>query len=663
MAIPNILVETENGWALAPWVTEVAGLLGDTVAANLNELVPEPEGGGTATAVTLSDAAPDPLPSPLVQTVFNITASSGNGTVATITAVNTLVAGQQVTIEGTAESELNGQTSTVLSTGLSNTQFQVPVGATWSNPHDSGTATVALAAQDSTPTLYIEGESGDWIPAAGVDYQTPVTGAAWTAGYPYELDQYIVDPKGYIQGVVASTGNSGATEPAWNEAVQGTTVDNAVTWMNFGYGGDAATLTFYRRTFFRDTGTSTQGGKNAFVSLNHLAGVGTSRDNQDRALWVSMANAPDDDAAMYAMEGVQIELDLLGAPSFVAAIDGEVSALSVQMSDQHTNSVGAPAGGCNAIRATYFREAGGGSWGSVGPSCIRAQVVNVSTENGNAETINGVLISVDDITGGAVNIASVALNLIPPTSRFPNGNIGIEIGNYGTNVNDFALSSTGGQWSILGPVGLTSLFANAGTLALLGSFSAQGLTLSALVITVEVSITVLGTTGATHYSYVLVCRDSNGNGVASSAGTITNGNATLSGSNSNYIEIDELPIGTARIDIYRTVGGATQGKIFSSEVGAIDYSVNNAIVVNDTGLVGDATTPPVGNATGSIATAGPIAAGKYTVAALPPGIEGQTAYATNGRKVGELSGAGTGVPVYFSQGSWRVYSTDAAVAS
>ncbi len=55
--------------------------------------------------------------------------------------------------------------------------------------------------------------------------------------------------------------------------------------------------------------------------------------------------------------------------------------------------------------------------------------------------------------------------------------------------------------------------------------------------------------------------------------------------------------------------------------------------------------------------------GKYTVANLPTGVEGMTAYATNGRKVGQGVGAGTGVPVYFSASSWRVHSTDAAVAS
>ncbi len=56
--------------------------------------------------------------------------------------------------------------------------------------------------------------------------------------------------------------------------------------------------------------------------------------------------------------------------------------------------------------------------------------------------------------------------------------------------------------------------------------------------------------------------------------------------------------------------------------------------------------------------------GSFTVATLPNNpIAGQTAYATNGRKVGEGAGSGTGVPVYWSNGAWRVFSTDAPVAA
>jgi hypothetical protein len=45
---------------------------------------------------------------------------------------------------------------------------------------------------------------------------------------------------------------------------------------------------------------------------------------------------------------------------------------------------------------------------------------------------------------------------------------------------------------------------------------------------------------------------------------------------------------------------------------------------------------------------------QYTVSTLPVGSEGMAAYTTDGRKVGEVSGAGSGVPVYFSNGLWRV---------
>lgn len=56
--------------------------------------------------------------------------------------------------------------------------------------------------------------------------------------------------------------------------------------------------------------------------------------------------------------------------------------------------------------------------------------------------------------------------------------------------------------------------------------------------------------------------------------------------------------------------------------------------------------------------------GNFVVATLPNNpTAGQTAYATNGRKVGEGAGNGTGVPVYYSAGAWRVRATDAPVAA
>jgi hypothetical protein len=41
--------------------------------------------------------------------------------------------------------------------------------------------------------------------------------------------------------------------------------------------------------------------------------------------------------------------------------------------------------------------------------------------------------------------------------------------------------------------------------------------------------------------------------------------------------------------------------------------------------------------------------------------DGSIIFVTDGRKVGESAGAGTGIPAYFSGGVWRAFSSDAAV--
>jgi len=61
---------------------------------------------------------------------------------------------------------------------------------------------------------------------------------------------------------------------------------------------------------------------------------------------------------------------------------------------------------------------------------------------------------------------------------------------------------------------------------------------------------------------------------------------------------------------------------------------------------------------------GTLRPGIYTVATLPTTApENSIAATSNGRKVGQAAGAGNGVPVYFSAGAWRVFSTDAPVTA
>ncbi|AWB21256.1 hypothetical protein DA075_10315 [Methylobacterium currus] len=80
----------------------------------------------------------------------------------------------------------------------------------------------------------------------------------------------------------------------------------------------------------------------------------------------------------------------------------------------------------------------------------------------------------------------------------------------------------------------------------------------------------------------------------------------------------------------------------------------------DYGPVGFGVTNPDFNT--SVDAAKAIRPGTFTVSTLPTGVAGATIYVSNGRKVSEAAGAGTGVPAYFSNGAWRRYSDDTPVA-
>lgn len=61
---------------------------------------------------------------------------------------------------------------------------------------------------------------------------------------------------------------------------------------------------------------------------------------------------------------------------------------------------------------------------------------------------------------------------------------------------------------------------------------------------------------------------------------------------------------------------------------------------------------------------GPVTIGVYTVATLPTaGTAGRTAFASNGRKTGQVAAAGTGVLVYDDGTAWRACDTGATVAA
>lgn len=334
----------------------------------------------------------------------------------------------------------------------------------------------------------------------------------------------------------------------------------------------AGTFTVVRRTYFRDDLLPEQGFKNSFVSMEHRAGYGTVQTNQDRTLGVSMSNVSETvnnysissgvitlqmsaspthfkpnmptvlsgfatstflngvdltiatavgqtltapishgdvgttveagqlDQVLYSMACNQMELDINGAPQFLAEPDSELSALSVQVADNHNANETSPGFGVNCIRSTYFREEGAGIWGAPGVSNVKLDLVNASANDGESFFMSNLTIGAADVAA-CPHLGYIAINMTAPSPRFSGGNYGLNIGDWGANTSDYAVYVTGGQ-------------------------------------------------------------------------------------------------------IYLGIGPTT--------------------------------------------SAGTISAGKFTVAALPAGVEGATAYATNGLKTGETPGAGTGVPVYYS---------------
>lgn len=117
------------------------------------------------------------------------------------------------------------------------------------------------------------------------------------------------------------------------------------------------------------------------------------------------------------------------------------------------------------------------------------------------------------------------------------------------------------------------------------------------------NVTNAGMPGGVTYSYVLVAKGGCGSSAASAAGTTTTGATTLNTTNYNVIHI-QATAGAWGFDVYRTVGGATQGKIGTAL--ATDYSGGGTgyLSFNDTGLTGDATTAPVSNTSGCSSLAG-----------------------------------------------------------
>lgn len=121
---------------------------------------------------------------------------------------------------------------------------------------------------------------------------------------------------------------------------------------------------------------------------------------------------------------------------------------------------------------------------------------------------------------------------------------------------------------------------------------------------VPIGVTPMGTPGGTTYTYAIVAFGQTGNTAGGPSLSTNTGNATLNSTNFNQIQFRILGAGANKYCVWRTAGGATQGKIACVNAIATDANSQNAdtYFLNDTGLTGDSSSLPVSNTTGQIAS-------------------------------------------------------------
>jgi hypothetical protein len=359
------------------------------------------------------------------------------------------------------------------------------------------------------------------------------------------------------------------------------------------------TLTMVRRTWFRDTTASVQEGKNAFISINHTSGIGTAQTNQDRALWVSMGNVSSNNIIVFSITSNVVTI-VIGLP-YLSAPYEFVPGMNI-----------VPSG---FTVGTYLN---GVSFGLItvtpGPN-PSTQVTLTMSASGFTHADVGETSDSGSLDQVLYGMAAVQGELDIFGNPTVNGSPDGELSALSYQVNDSTVA--GFQIPSLGINGVRAqVFRN-------GSNQSPG--------TVGwCAVRALCTNGNTADMNFLAMV-----GLYAQSSDESGGPAPHGIGYGAYIDTPATPFGVANYGLRIKGTGLTNGN---------DYAIYND--------------------NGRSHFGGPVDFNPgYTVATLPSGSEGQQTYATNGRKVGEGSGSGTGVPVYFSNGQWRVYSTDAAVQS
>lgn len=485
---------------------------------------------------------------------------------------------------GGAVSSVFGRTGIVVASPGDYSVAQITGAAPLASPAFTGIPSAPTAAGGTNTTQIATTEFVQSAVSGGAVIAMPIAGTASPVPVysPSEAPPN-VNPSFFIQDI----------NGAWHQqaGIDTTTADDGT---GFGPPDPAGTLTWFKRSYFRDSMRSTQVGKNAFISINHTSGIGTSQNNQDRSLWINAGNPS------------------INAQSF--SITSNVVAFGV---------------------GTYTDPNGAGYVMTPG-MVIQASGLSTGTY------LNGVPLTIISVSPSQITASS---------SGFTHADVGSTADTGSLDQKLYSLVCAQMELDIAGSPNIDgSPDGEANTLSLQFSDNHIG----------SLAQPALGA-GCIRATYFREIGAGMWSGVNASIRLYVENNSTVNGG-SQYIANLQL-FGTDNMSCaglgYVALEIDPPSPRFQLENYGI-YIKNFGSNTNDYAIYSGGGQIFLG---GPTTFGSPIQPATYTVAALPAGAEGQTAYATNGRKVGEPSGAGTGVPVYFSNTAWRVYSTDAPVAS
>ncbi|HEX3941376.1 MAG TPA: hypothetical protein VHX11_07840 [Acidobacteriaceae bacterium] len=397
----------------------------------------------------------------------------------------------------------------------------------------------------------------------------------------------------------------------------------------------AGYFSFCGPVIVNDTGAVPDYIRNAAFSVSHMSGnqtlTGANVDDRAIGFRISMKSTANPTWEQYLGVYGEAFIDNNNATnSGTAGTETGFGVIRTDLSDQRTAGT-LDCGGFGCISITGYAEKDNAistpysSQGLIGVAGISQ---NSIASNLGGVRFTGVKGYAIDATGAATNGVGTAFYALD--GYFPTENDAFfcdATWNSGTNSRCFwsvstAANHTLGKWSEpeIDAAGIAALPLKA-SITGVTSFATAQLSGPALV-----AVTPVGTTGSTTYTYQVVAVDGNGGTVAGATHSTTTGNATLSGT--NYVQVDIASascLGAARCDLYRTAGGATQGKIAS-------FSTNDIInspfpIVNDTGLAGDSASAPTVNTTGGSQSAAGYQSTAAAFANLPAcasGLEGST---------------------------------------